>query len=99
MHFHVLIHVAFLWAVKTVAGPLFIYVLRAAWKAVIGWFSSFGQLTTLPALAVSFPVVQASRQAYTVIRYIGIVLLVVAVIGGVVLVYRRGARIMLPTAC
>jgi hypothetical protein len=99
MHFHALIHIASLWAVKTVAGPLFIYVLRAAWKVVIGWFSSFGQLTTLPALTVSFPIVQASRRMYSVIRYVGIVLLVVAVIGGVVFAFRRGARIPLPTAC
>lgn len=97
MHVHALILVIFLWAAKTTASVVFVSAIKATWKAVRAWGSGFGQMLAAPAsLVLSFPEPSSSGH---VLRWIGLGLLVVGIVGAVVFVVRRGSRVPIPTAC
>jgi hypothetical protein len=89
MHVYVLIHLAFWWAAKIVAGKLVWLVLKATWEAITAWFSS-------PVWVPSFSLAYAESH---ILRDVGVILLVVGVVAASILVCRRMTRIPLPTAC
>jgi hypothetical protein len=97
MHIHTLMLLVSLWAAKTAASAVAVATIKATWKAVSAWGSGFGQMLASPAsLVLSFPEPSSSGH---ILRWIGLGLLVVGIVGAVVFVVRRGSRVPIPTAC
>ncbi|MGD1081561.1 MAG: hypothetical protein ABR881_24840 [Candidatus Sulfotelmatobacter sp.] len=96
MHFYALAHfISLTWLIGWAKGFLFGYTLKKAWAAIKVASNLIYQIVTLPVQIAAL----LGEQMEMLFRIIIAGLLFAAAIGTLFCVYKRGARIPLPTAC